>query len=180
MKNKYLLACRILQCILNILVINLHLMCSSSAWSQMTVWCIRSSSPPCLCHIAVTCTSWRNQKKLMRAGVVGEEGGGGGGAGGVRQDEIEDGGRNQSTEKEREREKLLDRLLLIRGCLAPYHYVRRNPFSFAQICLEFFLFSLASIIRAGNQISLWLFSGSLANISPCGQRRWLGLVLAFC
>lgn len=81
-------------------------------------------------------------------------GGGGGGAGGVRQDEIEDGGRNQSTEKEREREKLLDRLLLIRGCLAPYHYVRRNPFSFAQICLEFFLFSLASIIRAGNQISL--------------------------
>lgn len=85
----------------------------------------------------------------MRAGVVGE-------GGGVRQDEIEDGGRNHATESggEREREKLLDRLLLIRGCLAPYHYVRRNPFSFAQICLEFFLFSLASIIRAGNQISL--------------------------
>lgn len=85
----------------------------------------------------------------MRAGVVGE---GGRRWRGVRQDEIEDGGRNQSTE--REREMLLDRLLLIRGCLAPYHYVRRNPFSFAQICLEFFLFSLASIIRAGNRISL--------------------------
>jgi len=62
----------------------------------------------------------------------------------------EDGGRNQAEG----REGLLDRLLLIRGCLAPYHYVRRNPFSFAQICLEFFLFSLASIIRVGNQIRL--------------------------
>lgn len=69
-------------------------------------------------------------------------------------------------EMEGEREMLSDRLWLIRGFLAPCHYVRRNPFSFAQICSEFFLFSLASIIRAGNPISLWLFHGSLANISP--------------
>lgn len=63
--------------------------------------------------------------------------------------------RETKEEKEREeREMLLDRLLLIRGCLAPHHYVTRNPFSFAQICLEFFLFSLTSIIRPGNQISL--------------------------
>lgn len=96
--------------------------------------------------------------ELTRAGVAGE-------GGGVRRDEIEDGGRNQSA-GEGEREMLLDRLLLIRGRLAPYHYVMRNPFSFAQICSEFFLFSLASIIRAGNQISLWLFYGSLANIQP--------------
>lgn len=73
----------------------------------------------------------------------------------MRHDEIQDGKRNQRTEREREeREMLLDRLLLIRGCLAPHHYVTRNPFSFAQICLEFFLFSLTSIIRPRNQISL--------------------------
>lgn len=98
----------------------------------------------------------------MRAGVVGE--------GGRRWRGGETGWDRRWREKPkhrgREREMLLDRLLLIRGCLAPYHYVRRNPFSFAQICLEFFLFSLASIIRAGNRISLWLFYGSLANISP--------------
>lgn len=68
--------------------------------------------------------------------------------------------------KREEREMLLDRLLLIRGCLAPHHYVTRNPFSFAQICLEFFLFSLTSIIRPGNQISLWLFYGSACQHPP--------------
>lgn len=69
-------------------------------------------------------------------------------------------------EREAEGEMLLDRLLLIRSGLAPGHYVRRNPFSFAQICWEFFLFSRASIIRAGNRISLWLYYGSPANVSP--------------
>lgn len=78
-------------------------------------------------------------------------------------------------EREGEAGMLLDRLLLIRGGLAPCHYVRRNPFSFAQICSEFFLFSRASIIRAGNRISLWLFYGSPANISPFSTANAGGL-----
>jgi len=77
----------------------------------------------------VTCTSSGAERELMRAGVVGGWGGRGGGD-----------RRWREKPKRTEREKLLDRLLLIRGCLAPCHYVRRNPFSFAQICLEFFLF----------------------------------------
>lgn len=74
----------------------------------------------------------------MRAGADEEE-----------EEESEDEERNQAVE----REKLLDRLLFIRGCLVPSHYVRTNPFPFAQICLEYFFFNSASIIRAGNQIS---------------------------
>lgn len=69
-------------------------------------------------------------------------------------EKIKEGAEEREGGREEEGEMLLDRLLLIRSGLAPSHYVRRNPFSFAQICWEFFLFSRASIIRAGNQISL--------------------------
>lgn len=52
-----------------------------------------------LCHAALTCSSSETTKKLMRAGVKG----GGWEHRWVRQDEIEDGRRNQAAEKERER-----------------------------------------------------------------------------
>lgn len=75
--------------------------------------------------LCVTCSF---SGELMRAGIV------------------EDSGRKcrgeiwwwykmeRETKEQKEREEtemLLDRLLLIRGCLAPHHYVMRNPFSFA-------------------------------------------------
>lgn len=158
------------------------LTCQTSNWPHLIRFVLHSWPVQVLlllCSIVLLIELWpeppqEEKKKLMRAGVVGE-------GGRRRMGETGWARRWREKPKQREREMLLDRLLLIRRCLAPYHYVRRNPFSFAQICLEFFLFSPASIIRAGNRISPWLFYDLLANIFPMRTApvAWICLGLLF-
>lgn len=130
-----------------------------------------------MCHIAGTCTSSRKGKKPMRAGVVGE--GRGRGRRRVRQDEREDGGRNQSREEESERCSQTDYCSL-EAALHPTIMSGGILFHLHKFAWNFSYLARPPLSELGIRLACDYSPARLPTFPPCGQRRWLGSVLAFC